>query len=152
MSISIPLPLDDGYLRRECPNCERQFKWHHGPTEARPDDFQDPAVYWCPYCGDTAPPDAWWTAEQISFAQQSLAEPTLRELTDAFNRDTGRQRNSLIQFSMSYEAADAPDALQEPADMTLVEPPCHPWEPIKIDDEWRDPLHCIVCGSEFALS
>lgn len=26
--IPMSLPLDkDGFLRRECPNCERQFKW-----------------------------------------------------------------------------------------------------------------------------
>jgi hypothetical protein len=30
VSIPMSLPLDgDGFLRRECPKCERQFKWLH---------------------------------------------------------------------------------------------------------------------------
>lgn len=34
MSVSMSLPLDeDRFLRRECPNCERQFKWWHTPDE-----------------------------------------------------------------------------------------------------------------------
>jgi hypothetical protein len=52
MDIPITLPLDsDGFLRRECPKCEREFKWHEGPTEDRPQDWNDPPVYWCPLCG-----------------------------------------------------------------------------------------------------
>ena len=42
-SFSVPLPLDsDGFLRRECPHCVQQFKWHHGPTADRPDGEIDP--------------------------------------------------------------------------------------------------------------
>jgi hypothetical protein len=34
MSVSMSLPLDeDGFLRRECPTCERQFRWWHTPDE-----------------------------------------------------------------------------------------------------------------------
>ena len=49
MEIEIALPLDnDGFLRRECPSCERQFKWFHGHTADRPDHYLDPPLYTCP--------------------------------------------------------------------------------------------------------
>lgn len=36
MSTSTSVPLDsDGFMRRECPNCEQQFKW-------RPSQDDDP--------------------------------------------------------------------------------------------------------------
>ncbi len=43
MSFPIELPLDDdGYLRRQCPTCERLFKWHYGPTPQRPNETGRP--------------------------------------------------------------------------------------------------------------
>jgi hypothetical protein len=49
VELSIPFPLDDdGFLRRECPTCDREFKWlpAHDETEATP----PPAGgYFCPY-------------------------------------------------------------------------------------------------------
>lgn len=46
VQLSMSLPLDgDGFLRRECPTCEREFKWVPSPDPeadedvvARPDD------------------------------------------------------------------------------------------------------------------
>ena len=33
-SIEMSLPLDsDGFLRRQCPACEREFKWLHAESE-----------------------------------------------------------------------------------------------------------------------
>ncbi len=152
MSYSVELPLDDGFLRRECPSCERQFKWHHGPTGERPDGAVDPAVYWCPYCGETAPPDHWWTTEQLRYVQERVAGGAIREIAGEFNRSLGRQRNSFVKFSMSYDEPEPPSALHEPADMVMVEPPCHSWEPLKIAADWPKPVHCLICGRQFALA
>lgn len=74
MDISIQLPLDaDGFLRRECPNCEQEFKWHHGTTDAAPTDFIYPDLYWCPRCGKSADHDSWWTTAQLEYQQQVVA-------------------------------------------------------------------------------
>jgi len=52
-----------------------QFKWHHGSTESRPQDAIGPDVYFCPYSGETAPPDQWLTEEQAGCARRlSLGE------------------------------------------------------------------------------
>lgn len=151
MSISVTLPLDYGFLRRECPDCERQFKWHHGPTDVRPADAVDPPVYFCPYCGASAPVGHWWTTEQAEHLGQLGTEEIGRALSDAF-RDLGRRnRNSLIKFKVKPSAgSEPPDLMHEPHDMVVVEPPCHAWEPIKIADEWAGTLYCLVCGEQFA--
>lgn len=66
--LSMSLPLDeDGFLRRECPTCEREFKWRadqedDGEGEATAVDEDG---YFCPYCGVQAPTGAWHTKEQI---------------------------------------------------------------------------------------
>lgn len=152
MSYSVEIPLDAGFLRRECPHCEREFKWHHGPTDERPEDVEDPPVYFCPYCGDSAPPDHWWTKDQLDFAQRTVVGPAIREMADDLKKSFGNQRNSMIKFSVSHNEPEPPAALQEPEDMEIVEPPCHPWEPMKVIQEWSEPLHCLVCGETFGTA
>lgn len=44
---------------------------------------------------------------------------------------------------------EPPTALYEPDDMTIVAPPCHPWEPVKVP-EVAARVHCLVCGKPFA--
>lgn len=42
MSFGMTIPLDsDGFLRRECPICEREFKWR--PSEAEAEEDVEPA-------------------------------------------------------------------------------------------------------------
>lgn len=148
---SMSIPLDEGYLRRECPHCERQFKWHHGPTDDRPKDFADPAVYFCPYCGETAGPDAWWTQEQLKHARNVLTGPALREVADEL-RKVVKGSGGLLSMSVDYDEPMPPFALSEPSDMAIVVPPCHPWEPLKVAEDWIDPLRCLLCGSTFVLA
>ena len=152
MSHSISLPLDGDFLRRECPRCERQFKWHHGPTVDRPEDAIDPPMYYCPYCGEPSVADEWWTQEQIEFIEQSARGPAMQEIVDELQRSIGNQRNSLIQISVEFEESEPPHSLIEPEDMTEIQSPCHPWEPMKVYDSWTNPVCCLLCGQRFALS
>jgi len=70
----VEFPLDvDGFLRRECPSCREQFKWHHGPTETRPADAVDPARYSCPSCGRQVNHDEWLTADQLQYQQETVS-------------------------------------------------------------------------------
>jgi hypothetical protein len=62
---SIPIPRDEnGYLGRECPECERYFKITPG-TGLTGDDL--PCQ--CPYCGHSAPQDQFFTKAQIEYAK-----------------------------------------------------------------------------------
>lgn len=73
------LPLDaDGFVRRECPGCRREFKTRPSPLDgaamlwvlmgrvehANATEIPfDPPVRACPYCGQEAPGDGWlWAA------------------------------------------------------------------------------------------
>lgn len=148
---SVQLPLDDdGFLRRECPHCLQQFKWHHGPTESRPKDEADPAVYYCPLCGVSAAPDQWWTQEQLTFIQESAAGPALREVSDELEK-AFRGVKGLNYKREQLDEPEPPEALHEPNDMITLAPPCHPWEPVKLPAKATVRVYCLICGKPFAI-
>ncbi|MCU1392059.1 MAG: hypothetical protein JWM34_487 [Ilumatobacteraceae bacterium] len=151
MEIPIELPLDaDGFLRRECPACLQEFKWHHGKTDAAPDDFIYPDVHWCPLCGQSAALDQWWTEAQLEYAQQAALGPAMRAIADELD-DTFRN-NSFIKFEVtSDDDEEVPDPLVEPDDMMIVAPPCHEWEPVKVPEDRHAPYFCLICGESFAV-
>lgn len=151
MSYSISLPLDGNYLRRECPRCERQFKWYDDSTDEQTLGTVEAQLYYCPYCGEPASSDEWWTQEQVEYIEQNAQYWATRELRDEFDRSIGSQRNSLIEFSIEIDEPELPRSLVELDDMSEIQSPCHPTEPIKIEDFWVDPIHCLICGERFAL-
>jgi hypothetical protein len=56
-----------------------------------------------------------------------------------------------ISVKTTATGLPVPDALHEPNDMAIVQPPCHSWEPIKIPEQRGGRLHCLICGSPFAV-
>jgi hypothetical protein len=67
-----------------------------------------------------------------------------RELERAFRGQKG------ISFKRTPNDQPVPDTLAEPDDMLIVQPPCHPWEPIKVPEQYEGQLHCLLCGAPFA--
>jgi len=156
VEFSVTIPLDsDGFVRRQCPSCQREFKWFHGRTDQAPEDWQDPDTYFCPYCGFEAPNDAWFTDAQAAYVQQSLSGRVSELLTDELDnvaRSINRQ-GGMIRLSVSgqVDSDPPPPPLSEPNDMMGIAPPCHGFEPIKVRDDWYEPLHCLICGSTFTV-
>jgi hypothetical protein len=149
-SFSVPIPVDDdGFLRRECPHCLQQFKWHHGPTAEQPEGETDPPVYFCPLCGASAASDHWWTTEQLEYARQLAIGPLLREAYDTA-QETFRGAKGVTISTSAVDEPVEPDALHEANDMVIVAPPCHRWEPIKVPEERLTRVFCLRCGSPFA--
>lgn len=151
------LPLDtDGFLRRECPSCERQFKWWPTSTseEATEEAQEAPEVYYCPYCHEPADPGAWWTKEQLEYAQQLAAAevlgPELRRFKNDMERGNRRSRG-LVRFDVSLQPLSRPEPLTEPDDMVRVDIPCHPEEPIKVEETWDQEVACLVCGIHYPV-
>jgi len=74
-NIEVNIPLDsDGFLSRECPYCKMRFKVHK-------DDFDGarlPDELCCPYCGQTATKDEFWTTGQIKYLGYLLDSPNAR--------------------------------------------------------------------------
>ena len=155
--IPMTLPLDqDGFLRRECPTCERQFKWWPTPpSEEGLGEYTQEAVeiYFCPYCYEPADLNAWWTKEQLEYAEQlALAEaldPQLRRIKNKLER--GSRRVHGVNFEMSVPSLSRPELLSEPDDMVRIDVPCHPEEPLKVDKEWEHEVTCLVCGIHYPV-
>ncbi|MFJ6685779.1 hypothetical protein [Streptomyces werraensis] len=155
MELSVTIFLDpSGFLRRECPTCEKEFKYFHGHTESRPDDFLEPASYFCPYCGVPAGTDSWWTPAQLEYVQSTAAGPVMEELTRSLNKAFGGNRRGGISISFEIDKGSVSEPLAppvDPDDMMIVEPPCHTFEPLKVAEDWLDPIHCLMCGEKFAV-
>jgi hypothetical protein len=155
MSFLVSLPTDDGFLRRECPACEQEFKWFDGQTEDAPEDADVPSVYFCPYCGAPAPVDNWYTQEQVEYIKIQLAGPAVDGIVDSLS-DIARKLNRIrgpigLNLSVKGDRPESPIPILEPHDLTIVASPCHSYEPIKISDDWAHPIHCLVCGELFVL-
>jgi hypothetical protein len=147
----LTFPLDEGFLRRECPNCLREFKWFGAEAEGTPDEQPTPEVYYCPYCGQAAATGEWWTPEQLEIAQQTLAGLAHDHIAQTLGRAIRDNRDSWISFELRGQRPPSPAPITEPSDMVIVASPCHPFEPVKIDEAWDQDLHCLVCGTLFQL-
>jgi hypothetical protein len=153
MELSVSLPVDpDGYLRRECPQCEREFKWHHGPTEGAPESNETPEFYYCPYCGESAGLDQWYTQGQIETIRAAAIGAVLPKLRDQLREAVAPlNRSGFIKADISAHQPLPPPPLIEAVDMIAVASPCHPYEPVKILDSWDAPIHCLVCGALYVV-
>jgi len=154
MDIPISLPIDnDGFLRRECPTCLRQFKWHHGPANEEAEQQPAAETYYCPLCGQPAGMDSWWTREQLEYAQGVAFPAAMRELDDELGRMFKGMNSKHVKVTRKgrLETPDEPMPLTEPDDMGIVTSPCHGFEPVKVPDSEPGPYFCLVCGSAFAV-
>ncbi len=151
VNLKMELPLDqDGFLRRECPHCQEQFKWLSSENaEGQSGATSNSSGYFCPLCGEVAKADAWWTQEQVehmaAIAKAQVVGPMLNNFTSGLqllNRPGGSVQ---ISAHPVHFASPAPLAV-EPNDMRLVAFSCHPDEPVKVPDERREPVHCLICG------
>jgi hypothetical protein len=154
MQTQISIPLDsDGFLRRECPTCEREFKWlPSGEGDESTEDNAsniDPAGYFCPYCGVQAAPGAWLTKAQVSLvhhvARREFVEPMLRDWAS----DMERKSTKHVKFKANRNFGDdsSEPQLTEADDMRRIDFECHTAEPLKVLDEWDGPVLCLICGN-----
>jgi uncharacterized Zn-finger protein len=150
ISISLRLPLDkDGFLRRECPHCGRQFKQWQGTR----DEMQEsPESYYCPYCYASAEADHWSTAQQLEYIQQqAMAEivgPDLYRLQEQLEQAS---QSGLFRIEMNAPLVVEPDPLVESNDMMRLAFPCHVEEPIKVDEQWNQEVTCMMCGIRYPI-
>lgn len=152
--LQMTIPLDsDGFLRRECPTCEREFKWLSRDDE---EDATEEEVdsYTCPYCGVEAPPGDWFTQGQLAQAtaivEREIIAPELARLDQSLRR-IGGQSGGLVSASLHYDQPEEPvQETTESDDMRRVTFGCHPEMPVKVLDDWASIVYCVVCGQESA--
>jgi len=149
-TLAMTVPLDsDGFLRRECPTCEREFKW----LPSADDESSTPAPdggYFCPYCGVQADSGSWLTKAQAELAQNLVAREVVGPMLGKFRDDLKRsnQRSGgFITMDLEYDEPDEADPLTESDDMARVDFECHPREPVKVAESWDKPIRCLICGA-----
>lgn len=149
ITLSMSMPLDaDGFLRRQCPTCNREFKWLN-TTDNDPDTAVNSGDgYFCPYCGIQAARSAWFTDAQVALAQNILAVEVVDPMLNKFSQDIQRsfKSNSMIRSTVRYDHTERLDPLTEVDDMVRVSFTCHPTEPVKVSEDWNKPVHCLICG------
>lgn len=152
MSMSVSLPLDsDGFIRRECPKCEREFKWHEGPANEEAEHADVPVTYFCPLCGEPSPPDHWWTTAQLDYMQEIATPMIMRQVSAAIGDALSGSKYLTYRPGDESDLPAPPGALTEPDDMRIVTSPCHAYEPVKVPDDSDGPLYCLICGQTFAV-
>jgi len=147
MSVAVPLD-EDGFLRRECPTCEREFKWL--PTESDEGARPPSAGYYCPYCAVQSQPDAWLTNAQVELVHNKLMRevvgPAMQDFGKSLRR-IGQRSGGLIRAELKGpDILPEADPLTEQNDMRQVDFSCHPDEPLKVLDTWSGPVYCLICG------
>lgn len=177
----INLPLDsDGFLRRECPYCIRQFKVEIKAEERQSLIEQQLQAYllqqgvqqqeeegsdsisedvndlWCPYCGQRASPSDWWTQEQLAyvniFAYNIMAQTLNKEFAH-LKRKTSRSSKGLISIKLDFKEMPykEPWISPESDDMALYNLPCC-GTALKLKDGWCRTYYCIQCGFPHPVS
>jgi uncharacterized Zn-finger protein len=172
--INIHFPLDnDGFFRRECPLCQREFKVKPTEQEIRAitersthallsmdaaseigtndDGSEEAEQAWCPYCAQQASLESWWTQEQLAFIQvhqqNTLARVVNEELIRPMKRTFGGSGKGPFSITFKGEEMKPREAWisPEPNDMIIVPMPCCKRE-IKILDSWSGRVTCFFCG------
>jgi Zn ribbon nucleic-acid-binding protein len=167
---NISLPLDsDGFLRRECPLCKRQYKIETSLDERKSiiqkeieyylvqnnivekqDEIDEDIAYRCPYCGETSSANSWWTEEQIEyihiFPYNYMAE-TINEQFDDWKRNFSGMGNSLISLKFDYKKMPYKEPWISPEidDMVIYVLPCCKIR-VKLEDKPIDLVYCYKCG------
>lgn len=162
MQISLPLD-EDGYFRRECPLCLKEFKvlltdeergeFENGILNSLVDKNSDETIddeqieHFCPYCGQNSKADAWWTQEQLeyinSIVQNIFAKILNENLINPLKSSS--RNNSNIKFEGKEIEAEDSWIQPETNDMKIFGLPCCQRK-IKIQDTWDGPVHCYFCG------
>jgi uncharacterized Zn-finger protein len=150
--VSFPLD-DDGFLRRECPHCRREFKLLAAdddpePLDAATEGDKETGVF-CPYCAQQS-----YRSELLTRGQRRVVDaavlnqivnPELGNLSEALS---GLEAASSGLISGHLERSPETSAtLTERNDMERVWFTCHGNDPVKVEDGWDRALHCSVCGA-----
>lgn len=172
IEINISFPTDEGFLRRQCPLCRRDFKvlmekseiedlskkgmesfmLKQEPEEEIVEEIEQVEIeQYCPYCGQASAASEWWTDEQQAYIKvhieniinQLLNKDLIRPLKRNFGRPTSGP------FSIRFEGEELkqkePWMSPETNDMDIFDLPCCKRK-IKIREEWKEKVHCFFCG------
>jgi len=169
MNISFPLD-NDGFFRRACPFCQREFKIKISNEELKnliqksedsymlkkeeislseKESFKENEIkeFYCPYCGQEASAGRWWTIEQKKYIQTYMENI----MTDIINKNfvekmkKGFQGNKFIKFEGKKLKMKEPQISSDDNDMMIINLSCCQSK-IKILKGWAKIVYCFYCG------
>lgn len=151
-ALSVSFPLDsDGFLRRQCPHCQQEFKWLGVPVDG---DAPRLSAFYCPYCGQSASVDEALTTAQREYAvaivKRQMLGPMLEDFMQGLSNDLNRPGSAVTFTGGEKVKFPSPSVLIEDNDMRRIVFPCHPDTPVKIAEDWGEAVHCLVCGQAYA--
>lgn len=76
---------------------------------------------------------------------ERIIGPSLEGLANSLAK-LERSSGGLIKGHLDVPRREHAPPIFEPDDMRLIEFVCHPNEPLKVSDEWRGDVHCLICG------
>jgi len=171
MNLSFPLD-DDGFFRRECPFCRQEFKillekeeltdlaqkgidsFMIESKEGRADSNEiehSETEFICPYCGQRAPSDSWWTQEQIAYmsiiAKNIMAKIVNENLIRPLKKTSQGLGSGMVfvQFEGKEIEQEEPWISPEVNDMEIFDLLCCQRK-IKIEENWQGTVYCFFCG------
>ena len=171
---SLAFPLDDdGFFRRECPLCRKEFKVYLKNDElttlaqagidsfmiqqdektSETDETSEAEIeFVCPYCGQRASRDSWWTQEQLAYigvvgrniAARLINENFIRPMKRKFGRSQSSGLIS-IRFEGKEMEQQEPWISPEVNDMQVFDLPCCERR-VKVEEGYAGTVHCFFCG------
>lgn len=162
MNNKIEFPLDNGYFRRECPLCMREFKVlltddelgqdmakREDPTDVQDDQESsigsESEMSHCPYCGQTANSDSWWTQQQLEHLEAVALSDANSILNKELIEPMKRLSGGLIKVTASRLPTRQPVQLLETDDMRIVDLHCC-GRKLKVLDDHVGTVYCFFCG------
>lgn len=171
---SLEFPLDDDdFFRRECPLCRKEFKVYLKRDElttlaqagidsfmieqdeeiSDTDEASEPEIeFVCPYCGQRASQDSWWTQEQLAYigvvVSNIVANLINENLMRPLKREFGRSQSSglvSIHFEGQEMEQEEPWISPEVNDMQAFDLPCC-GRKLKVEEGYAGTVHCFFCG------
>ncbi|MDO8885968.1 hypothetical protein [Candidatus Oleimmundimicrobium sp.] len=172
IEMNLPFPLDDnGYFRRECPFCCKEFKVLLEKEELTDlaqkgldsfmvetqeatnldEDEHSEVEFTCPYCGQAAVSGNWWTQEQLAYisvvTKNIMAKIVNENLIRPLKRTSRKYGSGMIsvQFEGKEMEQQEPWISPEVNDMKVYDLPCCQRK-IKVEDGWASRVFCFFCG------
>jgi len=170
--VQVPFPVDDeGYFRRECPYCRKEFKILLEKNEIEDmihqledsylldesskaeadDDGEEETLFTCPYCGQEASKDNWWTQEQLlhirTHLENLLADMVNEQFIRPLRRKFGRKTSGPLLIRFEGKEMEKKKAWMSPeaSDMRIFDLLCC-GRKVKIEPEWSETVYCFFCG------
>lgn len=150
--VTLSFPLDDDkFLRRECPDCEKEFKIQTIEKDGYFDsglDKQESNKMTCPYCGHRSKVREWWTKDQVNY----ISQENERIAFDLIQNELGGSmiNTGLIQVTLTPNTIPKTSMNPEKNDMKIFELSCCERD-IKILENWTEKVYCPDCSKIYKI-